>query len=281
VVSAVLFRFYALTFLTGAAAAVVAPAQQIQNIAAASAANFESGLPPPGSIAAIFCTGLPGITGVVQAAQSPLPFQLNGVSVTIGGAPSPIFAVADLGGFQQINVQVPNEATSAGIVIQAGNLVGSVTAAFSGSPGDFFQNPDGTGVFQHNADYSLVTPGNPARSGEALIAYLTGIAGALIPTDTPAPVDPLKQVMEYSNEAGSDTYYAEVGGVSVSPTFFGLTPGLIGVYQMNFVNPAGGASPQSVRLAHYTCSGNFHGTCGPNNGNPHTSYSSAVTLPVQ
>lgn len=281
-----LFRFGSLTLwavaapVTAVVTAVVAPAQQIQNIAAASAANFESGLPPPGSIAAIFCTGL-NIIGVVQAAQTPLPFQLNGVSVTIGGAPAPIFAIADLGGFQQINVQVPNEATSASVVIQAGSLTGSSTAILRASPGDFFRNPDGTGVFQHNADYSLVTPANPARPGEALIAYLTGIAGTLVPTDTPAPVDPLKYVFEYSNAAGSNTYYMDVGGFHVTPTFFGLTPGLIGVFQMNFMNPVGGPSPQSVRLAHYTCSGNFHGTCGTNNGYPQTSYGSAVTLPVQ
>jgi uncharacterized protein (TIGR03437 family) len=41
---------------------------------------------------------------------NPLPFTVDGISVTVGGAPAPIVAIADDGGYQQINFEVPQEA---------------------------------------------------------------------------------------------------------------------------------------------------------------------------
>ena len=67
----------------------------------------------------------------------------------------------------------------------------------------------------------------------------------------------------------------------MTPTYFGPAPGLIGVFQLNFVVPAGVTLAVPVALVHYTCSGNFHGTCGTNNGNPATATSTVVTIPVE
>src|SRR5579862_4816403 len=99
--------------LLALAAALPARAQApvaVVPIAVASAANFEPGLPPRGSIAAIFCSGLLNLSGTATANQVPLPLKLNGVSVLIGGVYAPLFGVADLGSYQQIDLQVPNEA---------------------------------------------------------------------------------------------------------------------------------------------------------------------------
>jgi len=74
----------------------------IQNIVVTSGASFQIGLPHVGSIGTIFCTGLI-VKGVIPATTVPLPFTLAGVTVTVGGARAPLFAVAALSGYQQIN----------------------------------------------------------------------------------------------------------------------------------------------------------------------------------
>jgi uncharacterized protein (TIGR03437 family) len=247
-----------------------------------SAANFRPGLPPPGSLASLFCTGLDAPPGVTAASQFPLPTDLAGITITIGGQPAPILAIANSGNIQQINVQVPSEATSADVVIQASGQAFSTFAAFRKSPGDFFTNADGSGVFQHASDFSPVTPQNPAHSGETIVAYLTGVAvTGLIATNTPAPADPPLAVPQYSTEANVSTYSVSIDGMSIVPGFFGLAPGLIGVFQLNFIVPPGlASSTQQVALQHYTCSGNLSGACGANNGNPATASSVPVTIPV-
>jgi len=84
---------------------------QIQILAVVNSASYQAGLPEPGNLATIFCTGLTGIAGVASpATQTPLPLQLDGVQVTVNLGAAPLLAVADLGsGMQQINLQVPPE----------------------------------------------------------------------------------------------------------------------------------------------------------------------------
>ncbi len=83
--------------------------------ATVNAATYAGGV-APGSIAAIFGTGLTrGVNGIVQAASVPLPYSLRGTSVLVNGIPAPIFAVANINGQEQINFQVPWEVQGAPI----------------------------------------------------------------------------------------------------------------------------------------------------------------------
>lgn len=89
-------RAFAATFALKALLPALLSAQ-ISHIVVTDGASFEAGLlPAPGSIGTIFCTGL-SVTGVVSAPGTPLPQTLAGVTVTVGGAQAPLFAVADLG----------------------------------------------------------------------------------------------------------------------------------------------------------------------------------------
>src|SRR5208283_3642887 len=100
--------------------------------------SFQLGMPAKGSIGTIFCTGLK-ISGVVAATSAPLPTALAGVTVTVGGVAAPLFAVADLGGYQQINFQVPTDPGGAQVVVSQNSAQGSATATNnSNAPGDFF-----------------------------------------------------------------------------------------------------------------------------------------------
>jgi uncharacterized protein (TIGR03437 family) len=280
-------RFAAVVLLATSAAFA-----QISNIVVTSAASFEAGMPAPGSIAAVFCTGLQ-VEGIVVAETLPLPFELAGVKVWVGGAPAPLFAVAEGQGFQQINIQVPQEAefqtdNTTEVLIEQGGQRGTGTATLRAStPGDFFRWP-GTnlGIFQHWPDYSLVTEDNPARPGEILITYLTGMpeTNPVVPTGEPSPSDPLATVRQYSSAAFVDTLSLEfssggVMGPTTRVTWAGLTPGLVGVYQANFAVPVTvEPGDKAVTLWRHTCKGIF-GSCG---GGTHLYYfSSPVLLPVR
>lgn len=282
---------------------------QIGNIVVTNAASFQLGMPPDGSIGTIFCTGIV-IPGLVTAQSIPLPFSLAGVTVSVGGLAAPLFAVADLGGFQQINFQAPSELNlnSDGllpIIVSQNGSQGSVNVdpAPADSVGDFFRlEATQFGIFQHGADYSLVTPENPATAGETLIAYATGLPTAtpLVPTGQTAPLSPLSYVkMNYypadpgllpsTNYMGlsidglelSDpaTESGDVTGELPIP-FMGLTPGAVGLYQVNFVMPQVAAGNATIRLEWVQCNSHFIYTCPFAGATWNRYYSQPVLLPV-
>jgi len=169
-------------------------------------------------------------------------------------------------GYQQINVQVPLESMQFAVigvlvVVRAGGSIGTRDVPLSTRPGEFFRFPADArstepplGIFQHAADYSLVTTDNPARPGETIIGYLTGVPVRTVPevpTGEAAPLSPLSlvpRILEPPTFRGSDGYFTvRFGSVSVVPTFFGLAPGLAGVFQLNFTVPSSG-NQGSVRV---------------------------------
>ncbi|MCL4850455.1 MAG: hypothetical protein KJZ78_03625 [Bryobacteraceae bacterium] len=255
-------------------------------ITVTSGASFEIGLPSKGSIASLFCTCI-DIQGTIGADQYPLPTTLAGVQVRVGGAVAPLFAVAALNGYQQINFQVPHEAElgleDAEIIIEQGSrrTSGRVKLRLS-TAGDFFLLEPGRGLFQHASDYSLVTEEHPARPGEAVIAYLTGLPETrpLVPSGQPAPSEPLAVVPQYRIDAAAERYDIIIDEVVVPPLFIGLAPGLAGVYQINFVVPEpqiGG--DRTLRLTRVSCRAAF-GSCSAGGGFRSYYRSSPVLFPV-
>jgi uncharacterized protein (TIGR03437 family) len=77
----------------------------------------------------------------------------------------------------------------------------------------------------------VVTEASPAKPGEAIVIYLAGMgltqtavaSGAASPTDPAVVANPPSITLD---------------GLAVSYTFAGLTPGLVGVYQINMTVPA-------------------------------------------
>lgn len=153
----------------------------------------------------------------------------------------------------------------------------------------FFTDTKGNGVFQHAADYSLVTASNPAHAGEYLIAYGINL-GPVRNTPSsgaPAPSDPLPASIPPGTPQSGVCGMADViqiGATKVVPSYVGLAPGTAGVYQVNFQLP--GSLTQSgdvpVTLAR-TITANSFGQClGSGLGNTSsTSTSRQVLLPVR
>lgn len=201
----------------------------------------------PGSIVTIFGTGLTrNVTGVVAADHTPLPTQLAGTSVEwvasdasgkLSHLVMPLLAVANVGGQEQINFQIPWEAiapSTGEIEVHNNGLTGSLLnyTIRATSPGLF--TVDGTaGAFVHGADNSLVTASSPADRGEVVVLYATGL-GAVNPPSTSgqpaASVEPLSRTI--------DTPIVTIGGISAKVLFSGLAPNYVGLYQLNVVVPS-------------------------------------------
>ncbi len=130
-------------------------------------ASFGSGLVRPGGAATIFCANLSGTTGV---------------HVKVNGVEAPIYAVVNTGQQQQINFQVPFEASAQdppqrmNVEVSQNGASAFVTGikVFTTAPGVF--TTDGIyGAIQHGLDYGLVTPAAPAEKGEIVTIYATGL----------------------------------------------------------------------------------------------------------
>lgn len=237
-------------------------AQSAPGIVVTSAASFQQGLPAKGSLASAFCSGLQ-VQGAISAATIPLPFTLGGISVTVGGAPAPILSVADDGGYQQINFEVPQEAVAGSdgtwtVTASQNGTQLSAQVASSQSPGEFFMVRN-LGAFQHAGDYSLVSEQNPAHPGETVIGYLTGLPGTqpVVPTGAVSPSAPLAAVPTFSSGTSqTDQFVILLNGTYATYIlqWLGLTPGLVGVYQVGFEVPSTIRSSNiTVQLERLSC----------------------------
>ena len=197
----------------------------------------------PGEYVSIFGTGLSTTT---LAAQSlPLQTNLGGVQVMVDGVLAPLGYVSPT----QINLVIPYSTPAQSFatfqVINNGATSNQVTVYTNGSaPGVFTTTANGIGpaAITH-ADNSLVTQSNPAKAGETLVLYVTGLGAVTpaVPDGAAAPSNPLSTTNEQIGveiEDGNGNFYT--GTV----TFSGLTPGFAGLYQINFVVPSGVPSGQ-------------------------------------
>jgi len=210
----------------GEGAAFVFPLPTVSSGGLVNAASFSHTV-APGSIASVFGTNY--ANSDVGASVKPLPDNLGNVSITVNNVAAPLIFVGQF----QANFQIPFETqpgiaivvvTSNGIVSQAGTV--NVTAE---SPGIFI-----TGTNQAvalNPDNSVADSGHPAKVGTVVVMYVTGL-GALdhpLQTGSPASSSPL------SNATVVPT--ATVGGVNAVVQFAGMSPGFVGLGQINLMIP--------------------------------------------
>jgi len=184
----------------------------------------------PGTIVSIYGSNL--ASGIAQALSAPLPPNLGQTSVLIGGISAPLFYVAP----GQINAQIPFELT-AGYQYQVQvNNSGALSTPDSiqlapVSPGVATLS-GGQVIAQRYPDYGLVTEDAPAKPGDYLTIYLVGMGatdpaagtGAASPGQTPAQL--VTQPI------------LKVNGNAIPIGFAGMTPGSVGLYQINFQVPA-------------------------------------------
>lgn len=191
--------------------------------------NPQIGAPlAPGTVTQAYGTNLAAAS--VSPASVPLPTTFNGVQVLMGGLSAPIYYVSP----NQLTIQVPNELSAPGeyqalISANGGYTLPQPMDLVPVAPG-VVAFADGSLVAQH-ADYSLVSSTSPAKPGEALVIYLVGMGATTVgvPSGAASPADPLAVV---SNNAT-----VTIDGQTSQTVFTGLTPGGVGLYQINLILP--------------------------------------------
>jgi uncharacterized protein (TIGR03437 family) len=226
--------------------------------AVVNGASFVGGGVVPGEIATIFGTNLTTSTGINLTSTLPLPSEFLKVAVMVNGSPAPIFAVDNVNGQQQINFQVPWEVASkstASIAVANNSATGaSISIPVLAAQPAIFNYSSGGNVFGAilHANFQLADTGHPAKAGEVVLIYCTGLgAVGSTPADGAAG----------SGQSTTATATATIGGAAAPVSFSGLAPGFVGLYQVNAQVPAGlksgnqgvvitisGASSKSVLL---------------------------------
>ena len=212
-------------------------------------ASFVPGTTPlaPGAIVAIFGSNLnDGSSNSFSSfgCDDKLLTMLGGASVTFNGIPAPIFS-----SFQsQLNVQIPFDlagATAASVQVTAGGLISAprTVPLGSNSPGIFAINNQGAGqgAIQIENTVIFAAPENsipgaqarPVNPGDFLTIYCTGLGDVTNApaTGAAASSDPLS--------ATTAMPQVTIGGIQAAVSFSGLSPGFVGLYQVNAQIPVG------------------------------------------
>jgi uncharacterized protein (TIGR03437 family) len=191
----------------------------------------------PGTVVQLYGSNLAAQTS--QPASLPLPTTVGSTTVLIGGIAAPLFYVAP----GQINAQVPFELAPNGqyqIIVNAnGALAAPQSIQLASVAPGVLSFASGESVAQR-PDGSFVSDSAPAKPGDYLVLYLLGMGL----TDNSAVVT-----------GAASPYPAKVsvtltldGAPVPNVTYAGLTPSLVGLYQINFQVP-GSARDGDLALA--------------------------------
>jgi uncharacterized protein (TIGR03437 family) len=196
-----------------------------------------------GALVSLFGSGLAGATA--EARSIPLPTSLAGVTVTVNGIPAPLLFVSP----GQINLQVPFALagdTATVLVNNNGDRSLAISTPLApSSPGVFTLSLDGTGsgTITH-ADFSLISAASPARRGETISIFLTGL-GAVdppFPDGHPGPLNPLARTVD-------PNIGVLFGGARGDIVYSGAAPEFVGLYQLNVRVPDNAPLGPAVPLA--------------------------------
>jgi len=183
----------------------------------------------PGSYISIFGSDLSDTPFLVESTQS-LPVSLGQVSVSFDGGGKSLPGHLHFISPGQINVQVPWEFQGQPSVQMKVTLYGYLWGALytvplaTYSPG-IFAVTDGV----NNA---VISAANPAKRGGSIVIYANGLG----PVDTAQSSGDPASATVLTRTQGSPT--ATLGGSTAPVLFSGLTPGSVGLYQVNVAVPS-------------------------------------------
>jgi uncharacterized protein (TIGR03437 family) len=219
-------------------------------VGAAIAANLDktATIIAPGGLISIFGTNMVK-TAVDLAgwAGTSIPRTLNGSSVTIGGKPAPLIYVSA----NQINAQVPVDVPAGPAQVVVTSPVGpsasfSVTVAAT-APAIFFSP---VAAVLKNVDFSLVGAGNPAKAGDVILVYCTGLGQT-----TPAP--PTGTLVSGTATSSTNAVVtATIGGKDAAVAYAIASPGFVGLYQVAITVPTGVTGSSAIVLKQGTTTSN-------------------------
>lgn len=208
-------------------------------------ADFQRGSVSPCGIVALIASNIaPTVQGTVAAGEiGALPYALGGDSLTVNGAQAPIYSVSNnANGGQQLNFQMPCSVTPGTnvpvtVTVSGGSATNPITV-LPASPG-VFQTTLATGgslAIIERPDGSFASTSNPARAGETVTAFATGLGATAPPVGTDAlPIPGATAAPTGSIVVGVNNAGVPLGSAQLSPD-------LIGVFEITFQIPASLAS---------------------------------------
>lgn len=220
-------------------------------------ATFDNRFPVShGAIVTLFGSQLASETA--QASSVPLPGELGSAQVFVQGIEAPLFFVS----YNQINFQIPFEAPGGFATVQvlrggtAGNRV-SVNIA-PRAPGIFRLGVEQYGVVLNGSQGNnlplprelgalLNVAAAPARPGDFLVIYATGLGPVSPPvaTGVGAPgQEPFARAVSIPRVNFGRTLF----GPFADPVFVGLTPGFVGLFQINVQVPLNASTRERTPL---------------------------------
>jgi uncharacterized protein (TIGR03437 family) len=206
--------------------------------ALSNGASFVSGAIVPGEIATLFGSNLTSSPGINLTSGLPLQTEFLNVAVKINSTDAPLFAVDSVNGQQQINLQAPWELVGqSSAIVQVVNSVAvspmMKVPVIRAQPGIVTYNIGGTNyaVALHD-NYQLADAGHPAKAGETVLIYCTGLGAVNPPVPaTGAPAGPSTTTVEAPT--------VTIGGKNAKVDFSGLAPTFVGLNQVNAQVPSG------------------------------------------
>ena len=182
----------------------------------------------PGSLVKIEGNDLSPINQASR--ERPLPTALGESCITVNGLPIPLIFVSG----KEINAQIPFEVVGNTTLIlrTPGGVSDNFNLSVSPTAPSIFRTliegidgPVATIVNGRNG--LLVTNSNPVKRNDMIVIYLTGLGKTNPPVDAglSSPADPLARALVEP--------IVSLGGVEIPVTYSGLTPGEVGVYQIN------------------------------------------------
>lgn len=196
----------------------------------------------PGDIVSLFGTDLGGAG--VNASTIPLPNDLSHSVITVTQGLTSTTMPLFYAGAQQVNFQLPYTLTSGSLATVTASMAGLKAPLLSFTP-----SAVSPGIFAvvHAVGGGPVTPSSPATVGEFLTIYCAGL-GPVTPAVTVGSASPIPAATTTATPTIS------IGGQPATRQFSGLTPQLVGLYQVNAVVPAGlsGAQPLSITISGVT-----------------------------
>jgi uncharacterized protein (TIGR03437 family) len=189
-----------------------------------------------------------------SAATLPLDTSLNGVTVYLNNTAVPVYYVS----YGQINFQIPFSTMQGDYIVRVqregltGNSVGLTVNLRE--PRILTLNGAGTGYgIIVNQDNSFPAPASygagfhPAKAGDWLVIYALGLGPTApeVASGAGSPLNPLSKVDIGVKVVLTDGFFS----TSVDAYFAGLTPNLVGLYQINFQVPTNAPKGDSINLA--------------------------------
>jgi uncharacterized protein (TIGR03437 family) len=186
-----------------------------------NSANPQSATASPGMLLSIFGSQLAPSTN--QAAGTPAPFSLAGVSARVNGLDAPVLYVSPT----QVNIQVPYEAGAGPGVLGLHN-----NGQVAGIP--LTIAPAAPAIFA-DASNNLYPQSTVAAGATAMLYYTgdgdlnSGILTGFVSSAATPPVSLIKSRLPVS---------VTVAGIPAFVQFYGLAPGYVGMGEVSFTVPA-------------------------------------------